>query len=412
MANLGNNINSMGGSDINELLDISDLTYLATPESNVVMARRQKTQSLNEKYIAGEIISFIIETGQDYVSWQDSTLNFTLDLERVNAGAPDASTFGGGSALNLLNRITITTASGDKITTLSKANLWNYYHNKMTHSYEWRTQQGGRILGYGLTAALAATTKWVIPLSSICEFFAIDVLTPNVVANGLKIDIELETVATAFTDPSVDADDRVSKYTIVTPEIRLDHYTLSGGAMNALNSMSATSGLVLNYQGVRNSPFNKGDFSKFTNKVSDGLAMVSSAWTVIRDVPGADEIKTDSFKTKNVLATDKYKYRLGSTNMPEEDIVGVEDWYNQMQYATSSLKHGKELGIRFDEFKDHAMAVASIDRYWTAGSGMAINQSTSLSITATVLQAPAVVDTFVVHQTRSVSFLESTSVFE
>jgi hypothetical protein len=411
MANLGNNIDSMGGSDINDLLDISDLTYLATPESNVVMSRRQKTQSLNEKYVAGEIISFIIETGQDYVSWQDSTLNFTLELERVAAGDPTVANFGGGSALNLLNRITITTASGDKITTLSKANLWNYYNDKIKHSYEWQTQQGGKILGYE-SGNLAVSTKWVIPLSSICEFFAIDVLTPNVVANGLKIDIELEAVSTAFVDASAAADDRVSKYTVVTPEIRLDHYTLSGGAMNALNSMSATSGLVLNYQGVRNSPFNKGEFSKFTNKVSDGLAMVSSAWTVIRDVPGVDEIKTDSFKTRNVLATDKYKYRLGSTNLPEEDIVGPEDWYNQVLYATGSLKHGKELGVRFDEFKDHAMAVASIDRYWTAGSGMAINQSTSLSITATVLQASAVVDTFVVHQTRSVSFLESTSVFE
>ena len=410
MANLGNNINSIGAGDINELLDISDLTYLATPESNVVMSRRQKTQSLNESYIAGEIISFIIETGQDYVSWKDSTLNFTLKIEKANAAAPAGASFGGGSILNLLNRITITTASGDKITTLSKANLWNYYNDKMKHSYEWRTAQGGQLLGYG-GVALAASTKWVIPLSSICEFFAIDVLTPNVVSNGLKIDIELETVATAFVDATADPD-QIAKYTISTPEIRLDHYTLSGGAMNALNTMSATSGLVLNYAGVVNSPFNKPDtFSKFTNKVSDGLAMVSQAWTVVRDV-AVTTLGVDSFKSRDVGATDKYKYRLGSTNMPEEDIVGVADWYNQMQYATSSLKHGKELGIRYPaEFKDNAMAVASIDRYWTAGSGMAINQSTSLSITATVDEAAAIVDTFVVHQIRSVSFLEKTSVF-
>ena len=60
MANLGNNTDTLGSSDINELLDISDLTYLATPESNVVTSRQQIKQSMNEKYKAGEIITFVL----------------------------------------------------------------------------------------------------------------------------------------------------------------------------------------------------------------------------------------------------------------------------------------------------------------------------------------------------------------
>lgn len=409
MANLGNNTDTLGSSDINELLDISDLTYLATPESNVVTSRQQIKQSMNEKYKAGEIITFVLETGQDYVSWPDSTFGFFLDLKKTD-GTTTALTakFGGGSILNIIKKITIT--SNKKMVELSKANLWNYYHDKLTHSHEWRTAQGGVLLGYGNDVQIDGA-RWVIPLSSICKFFDIDVLVPNVVTNGMTIDIELESVATAFVDAG--GADAVGVYTVRNPYLRMDQYTLSGGAMNALNGMAATSGLVLNYKSVANAPYNKpAGIGKFTNKVTAALSMVNSAWSVVR-VPQENDITKDSFESRPINDADAYNYKLGSTRMPEEDVVGIADWYNQAEYATSALKNKKELGLRQAEFiATTAVAAASVDRYWTSGSGMAINNSTSLLFNADLDDdALATVDTFVIHQVQSVSFMDNTTVF-
>ncbi len=401
--------NDMRSAPIAELLDVSDLTYLADGDANVVSERSQRKMFAQKpSYVQRQTCVITLNTGNDFISMRDSSLRFTLGLKDSNDADATTATFGGGSCLNLFENIRIIARSGEVLTEINKLNLYNYFVQKITHEYEWRAeQQGAEMLKFGKT--LVSGAEYIVPLRDLCEFFRDDVLLPANVARGLRIELTLASTVLAFTDANATPADRVSTYTVDGLELLLDSYRLSGSAQNTLNKMASSSGLVLTYCDVNNSPSSKADGqSTISTEVRQSVSMANSVFACVRLSDDDDNVTKDSFKTRAVGSTDSYQYRIGSVYLPQERIQGKVQWYSQMSYAWDKTKSGHQLGIRSSEFDDNSLAVADIDRYWTSGSGMAINNSTTLNLNATVASADICsVDIFLKHTRSCTAFLEN-----
>tara|TARA_R110000851_G_scaffold226096_1_gene378857 strand:+ start:3376 stop:4611 length:1236 start_codon:yes stop_codon:yes gene_type:complete len=399
------------GASIAGILTASDLTYLADTETNCVSERSQrKTSAQKAQYTERQTIVLLQNTGSDFISNKNSALQFKLGL----TGGTATTSFGGGSVLNIFENIRVISRSGDVLSDVSKVNLYNYYMNKIGQSFEARSHQSGRVLlGYGtdydsgfIDQNIVDGQEFIVPLRDLLPFFDDDVLLPSVVARGLRIEITLASTASVFVDS---AGSPVSAYTVDSPELLLDSYRLSSGAMNALNSMAAKDGLVLTFKDVDSSQTLKtASQTKVSIEVTQAVSMANSVITAIRPHSDNELITADSFATKATTATDSYQYRIGSVYLPQESIVGSKQYYNQMKYCFDRLNTGKELSIRHNEFGKNNLAVACLDRYWTSGSGLAINASTVLNFKTTVATGTeSDVDIFLCHTRRVVCFLES-----
>jgi hypothetical protein len=394
------------------LLSASDLTYLADEESNVITQRTQKNQPFQKTdYIGGSGDAMVItwNTGNSFIGNSNSVLNFKLGLTGTGT-----STFGGGNVLNIFQSINVIGRTGEVISNVKNANLYNYYMNKINHSFEWRNhQQGKYLLGGGTLGDDGTLTEQTItngqefsvPLRDLIPLFDDDVLFPNVVARGLRIEITLASVNSAFTNST----SGLTGYTVNSPNMLLDTYTLSAGAQNALNTMAAKDGLVLTFKDVNRSNSKKNaSQSVVSNEIRQAVSMANSVIVAIRPSGNAQLATADSFATETLTATDSYKFRIGGVFLPQQPLVGSIQWYNEMSYAFDRLKYGRDLGIRQSEFQKNALAVAVLDRYWTAGSGMAINASTVLNFEAVIDSGvESSVDTFLCHSQRAVCFLQS-----
>ena len=402
--NLGNNQNYGGEAKIVDQLDASDLTYLADEETNVVVERSQKKQfSQKNAYTQRETMVFTLNTGQDYISARNSSLKLTLD----NLTAADTVTFGGGSILNLFENIRIISRDGSVLTEVSQLNLYNYFALKLNHTRAWRVgQQGTRLLGCNAAVPVAGNV-FVIPLKDIIPFFDQDVLIPANVARGLRIEIVLAPLETAFKVVAL------TSYTVSGPELLLDSYRLSGGAMSALNQMAAGSGLVMTYKDVNNSNSEKADTVGNINlEARQAVSMANSVFTCVRLKSTATDKTLDSFATRDVTSSDSFQYRIGSVYLPQERILGPIEYYAQTSYCWGKMANGHEIGIETGtEENDNVLACATLDRYWTSGSGMAINASTVLTFTSKVATAGICsVDLFLCHTRRLTAFLENITV--
>jgi hypothetical protein len=410
-------VDSFGGADIQELLSVNDLTYLADNQSNIVTERSQKlTYSQKTSYKAGEVIVMQLNSGSDYLSWMDSSLRILLKTTQVATG--DATGWGGGSVLNLFENIRIISRSGVVITEINKLNLWNYYNLKLSHTVEWRkNQQGRKLLGVGVDLTPAGVDEFIIPLRDLCPFFSDDILAPASLTAGIRVECTLGSVNTVFKGLDV-AINPVTAYEVSGIQLNLDSYRLSAGAMSALNSMAASSGLVLTFPDINNSKFAKNlDATSFSAEVRQAVSQANQVYTSVRETANVDLLTKDSFATIAPTADSSYQYRVASIYLPQTAVVGIKQYYSQLSYVRSDMKTGGELGIvdavgANDESDKNALACATIARYSTRGSGMALNASTSLNLQMNVATPASDVDVFLMHTKRVVVFLENVVVSE
>jgi hypothetical protein len=409
-----NNVDSFGNASIDELLSVNDLSYLADNESNIVVERSQKiTYAQKTSYTQNEVIVLQLNTGSDFVSWLDSSLRILVNPTQ-EVGNATTITWGQGSVLNLFKTIRLISRSGVVITEITKLNLWNYFNLKMSHSNEWRTnQQGKKLLGVGVPLNPNITNEYIIPLRDLCPFFSDDsTLSPSVINAGLRIEITLDGIAEIFQQTNGNTD-FATNYDVSGIELNLDSYRLSAGAMSALNSMAASSGLVLTFPDLNNSKFAKNAGStNFSCEVRQAVSMANYVYASIRTTANVSLPAADSFATIAPNDASTYQYRIASIYLPQTAVRGSKQYYAQLSYVQGDMKSGRELGITDTDADQNALACATIARYSTKGSGMALNNSTSLNFNATLDTVQSDVDIFLMHTKRVVAFLESVVISE
>ena len=405
---------TLKSQDLESSLDISNLLYLEKKESNVVTERSQKItyadSPVNDSGVGGGgTIILNLQTGSDYISTKDSYLRCIFQAFTSVGGVPDADlTFGTfGTVLNCFKTVRVISRSGDVVAQIDSANLLNYYKVNYEHTKQWKDQQGF-LLGYGSGTLNASPTEFLIPLQLICPFFESEELLPSMLCRGMRLELTLESALIALVQ-TVDTNP-VATYSLSGVQLHLDSYTLTSGAVNWLNDRSANNGLVLTYFDYENSHFSKeAGVTSYAYESRKTASMANSVVTIFRN-DRADERKADSFVSRTTGDLDSFQYRVSSLYLPIQPLVGKKSAYNQTQYVLDKLRSGRELGVTLGNFDDLGLMPAILDRYWLDGSGLAINNSTTLVIqgsqTAAVIAAQDV-DMFLKHTRSLTIFLQN-----
>jgi hypothetical protein len=420
--------------DIAELLNASNLSYIAQNSSNLVVERTTKRQFADSPSYSNTDPNVVVnfQTGGDYISGRDSYLRLLLTVNNA------AWNFGRGSALNLIQTVKVISRSGIVLSYINKANLLQYYKMKYNYSREWLAREAKGLMGQqnldmvNQNINLAAATdlyplisspitgnrvntavEYNIPLSLLSPFFDNPVLIPSGAARGLRIEITLAPINVALVD--VSGSGAVTSYTVSGVYAVLDSYRLENNAVLRLNEMSREKeGLVLQYYDWENSAFTKADnVSNVSVEMRKTVAMANDAFTVIRASATTTSATLDSFLARSVGATDEMQYRVGSTYLPQTSIIGPALWYANTLYCNSQIASMETKAVRYDEYagaSNTSLAILPVvlDRYWVSNSGLTINNSTTLLLTANVAASGAcAIDMFLRHTRRAQVFQEN-----
>ena len=379
------NDDTLRSQDLETSLDISNLLYLEKKESNVVVERSQKITYSDSPTTQsnGGVVVLNLQTGSDYISFKDSFMRVVFNSYTSAGGVPGGSVgFGAsgsafGSVLNCLQTVRVVSRSGDIIAQIDKSNLLNYYKVNYERTAQWKLQQGA-LIGYGLEN-VPQGSEFLIPMQMLCPFFEGDQLSPNMLCRGMRLEITTAPALEALTQTGdVDA---VASFVLSGVQLHLDSYELTSGALNWLNNRSSNNGLVMTYCDYENSHFEKPvGQSSYSYEIRKTASMANSAMTIFRN-KRTSERKEDSFKATTIGTNDTMQYRVASMYMPIQPIRGATQIYNQQQYVLDRLRNGKELGVTLAEFSAGlGVHPVILDRYFLEGSGLAINQSSTLSI--------------------------------
>lgn len=413
----------VSAGDLSEKLIASDLTYVAENTANVVVERTRKVQySQAREYFDGDEVVVDWQSGNDYISARDSFLKFKLDFfkaDKTSTPTTSVPRFEAkdsedltGSVLNILRTIRVVARSSDVLTHIEKANLLAYQKTRYERTKEWVEQQGKALVGFGTGTdagrGAAPSREYCVPLSLLCPLFDVHPLLPNVLCKGLRLELTLENFANAIVlDAGADADSAGS-YRLTEVEVHLDSYRLSDGALNMLNTMSAENGLVLQYADIENSQFQKPNaVTNVSYEMRKTVSMATGAISVVRPTANINNSAADSFASTPVVDTDQFQYRIGSTYLPIQKIKGKTQYYANSVYCNGKLRNHRELGLTAEEYDKVGHAEVDISRYWLQNSGVALNNSTSLTWTADIASAQSNVDMFLRHNRVITIFLEN-----
>ena len=440
---------TMSNNDIQQAIDINDLSYIADNSSNLIVQRNQKkmyADSSSNSTANNRNIIINMQTGSDYISFKDSYLRLNLTVKKADGAdiAIGGTAWGPkGSVLNIFDNIKVITRGGTELSHESRANLLNYYRVLYETSETWKeTQQARGLLGWR-QPIVAGKNEYMIPLSLLNSFFNQDQLTPNNVCRGLRLEMTLSNkikdlvfydTATALpADP-----DKPAQIVVSDCELLLDSYRIDPRAQTILNEMSASeTGLVLQYHDYERVGHDKPVGAQSSSfEMRKTVSMANACFAVLRDagerkdVDGYREFELDSFASVTPTAEHKYHWRLGSTYFPVNKIEGITQWFAQNVYCSDKLRSGGEFGMAYDnryvtvptaEYRgdpvatvggqSSATACVNIDRHFLDLSGLAINNSTTLNLLIDTPQAqPLQIDMFLKHTVRAVAFLENTEV--
>ena len=153
----------------------------------------------------------------------------------------------------------------------------------------------GSLMGYDINvvagAAAPTQTEWIIPMCKIAGCFDSKKLMPNWLSSGLRIELRLETPATAFAGA-----DGVTSYTIVDPKVACDTFHLNDAAMKKLNEISARNGLEYVFQATHAVSDNF-TTSQTTVDVNKAVSRALGCMAVSRQIDDIGASSPDSLKS-------------------------------------------------------------------------------------------------------------------
>ena len=330
-------------------------------------------------------------TGSSYIDVGNSYLSLTVTA--LNDGLREWS-FGKGSAMNLISRITIRSRSGTELERLEGANLWSKLDLQYSMPQSFRDTMGSAMgMGddtkhnqYNTTVIGSGTVNKIpllIPLKVLCPFFRPlkGQLMPPMLASGLHIEIVFENTNTVFVNNTVNA---ITDYNVEDINFILDTVDLSDETQKAINMESADNGLEWVCPRIHTTltsiPVGQGQVSVQIRKAVSQAVMV---YSVLQDSADITDQKVDSFRSKLMLANTTWQYRIGSLFFPQQPVVETVDAifpasYYEALYSFDKPKHPyNECSVNIREFQQDssifAMTASKNDDLFL--SGLPINNS-------------------------------------
>jgi hypothetical protein len=242
---------------VDELLEVNGLRYNPPIDLSVVVQRSDRTSHFQQnEYVVDEakgktVSRVFINNGKHFVLPRTSYLAF--DVELPNPAALSATWGIRDSALNFIDRITLTSNSGVEIESQENFNILSYVTLAAGYSLDWRTTNGTLLRPAASETPLPRTglgdqpVRYAIPLYLLSSLFDTDKMLPPQLMHGLRMDIQWadqSTVAQFSGGVYVASDNayRVRNIGIVT-----DSCTLNPTVSQRIATVAATKGIELDF---------------------------------------------------------------------------------------------------------------------------------------------------------------------
>ena len=386
------------------LVSLNQLDYVLQPDLSVATSRNMKRHYFQQTtYAPNNDAICILNSGADYIDPQHSYLH----LKIKNAGAAVTHALGAGSACNFIQRVVLTTRSGDELERVEDVNKLAAVLARYTKSPDWFSTSG-TMCGYsgyydaeaafaGITApdakqrttngyliAPSTSADFVIPLGELFGLFrSFDRLLPSMLCSGLRFEIHFADVKDAgyntYTTTPVDLNWSVEEISIMA-----DSYQLTDSIQRVLNEEASIKGLELVFTSWYH---NSKDLTTAANgEVNIELRKaVSRALGVLYKVsPKVGTINgIDPFISKKRDTEKDFQLRLGSLYFPQQIIKKPMELYHHSLRGWGKLKTPSAPGnVSFPDFARNLGAVyTDLERSTTQKlTGVPVNNSRIIQI--------------------------------
>jgi len=342
------------------MITVNNLNYLLEPDLSVAVNVTHKDHFFqSQTYTNNQRAICILNSGADYIDTTRSFLNFTVALG--GDGAESAYLGQSGSILNLINRITVSSRSGDELTRIRKLNLLAATKQPWLLDKQWHMTVGD-LIAYGRSTPSNGGWTVSIPLYLLSDFFGYGRLMPAMLMSGLRIEIEWEDPAIAFQCietpvgelpipipvvttgadsgfftngfreilPDLTAKlNKVPSYEINNIFISAKSVQLTDSTQRALNELSAVNGLEIVYCDWETTEMNE-ETDRLHMEVRKASSRALKALVRIRDgtaVAGNGDAVNPSYLNQNAnsMASEdwnvtQYQWQLGSLYFPQQPV--------------------------------------------------------------------------------------------
>jgi hypothetical protein len=244
--------------------------------------------------------------------------------------------FGGGSACNLIQRITIQSRSGDEICRIENAALLYHIQTNYCYDMQWRetigSHMGSNLRWDSVTHTGQVRKRFHIPLYLLSGFFNYERLMPSMLASGLRITIDwadpISVLTAEFNIQAQHANKISFGYNVSRVEMDMKSIQLTDSCQRYLNEVSATSGLEIVYADYNNTihqlPTSGGDVNL---EVRQSCSRALRAFARIRGNQERKKYAKDS-NASEVFTVTSWQWRLGSLYFPQQPVQArnVDSW--------------------------------------------------------------------------------------
>ncbi len=318
---------------------VNNLVYKAPAALSLAVDRTYvRMFPQNQSSSPGQTTVFDITSGTAFVNPYNSYLKF--DLAVSGASTPEAN-FGVGSAMNLINQITIRSRSGTELARVEKANFYSYISSVNQYSLEYLANQG-QVEGWASasTALVTATARtFCIPLVRLAPFFQPTrrgMKYPCQLISGLHIEIIWESAAMALVEKTA----TVSSYALTNIAIMLDSMTLTDDTQRAINVESARNGLELTVPQVFVAQDTITAGTIYNAQLRKAVTQANRV-ILVPFVQTAASVSVDNFATV-AASISSFQFRLGSLYFPKQAVTNLPECYMQTLMSFDKLRNELE----------------------------------------------------------------------
>jgi len=381
------------------LVNVNQLGYRMPANMSVVVNRTMSRSYANlDTYSPGGKIIVTFNTGSTYVWGRTSYLTFDVAVSGTGADpAKIIASLESGSAINLIDSVTVYSQSGTEVDRTEGVNLHARNQDRYTFAQDW-VNNFGSVIGYGSTEKTGfgttdpvvitpvASLRFCIPLSHLAGIFGGSVLMPSMLAGGLRLEIKLAPLAVAFKDNSITTipdPHAVTNYTVTNASCQLDTFQLADSIQKRLMMEAASTGLEFYYETWDRTRHNISASDKANITIRKSVARALSAFAVTRETSKTASLAEDSMASENGANIDGMFWRLGSLTFPQQKLENTAELYYYAQRAFQKVESPYKMNsISLDDFKgSEALAAVTLERSNVLElSGLPVNNSRSLQL--------------------------------
>ena len=343
------------------ILGLNQLSYKLRPDLSVCVSKTiQKQFAQTQSQAPRDTLTFILNTGSAFLDLKDSFLSLDITNTSTTPGA-ETAWFGhyGGSACNVIERLVISSRSGQVLERIDRPNLLAAIKLQYTQSRDY--SRNGPASAAGMANAAedldwpkASTIRFCIPLSMISPMVcSYDALIPAQLASGMRFEFLLASGNDAMASSSV-VEGQTFNYSITNASLNVQSFLLSDVVLRSLNSMAAESGLEVVCSsmycaaGERTTDTLNLELGKASSRA---LMCIYAETNKVRANASLSPMARASLDTTNYVS--ELQFRVGSLYFPNTSIRGDNARLSSPELYTQALQ-------AFNSYKQQVPYVSEI----------------------------------------------------